>query len=240
MLADAAIIVAGWEGTHRAANWARIAKKPLLPVATFGCAAEEIYRTELDEFNAHYASRVTRNEYEQLNRVLAERSPDTLQSCAEQIVSLAERIITPRDVFVIMSFSADPDLEDAYETFCTVCSSFLFNAYRVDHHIDGNKRIIPEIIENIKRSAFIIADVSEPRPNVYYEIGWGQALNKPVIVTAKEGTKLEFDIYDIPTLYWRNQKSLREGLLQRLYRLAKKSGTVMRQRSVDDHFVDIL
>jgi hypothetical protein len=64
-LADATIFVAGWEGTHRAANWTRIAAKPLLPVATFGYAAEEVYRTELDEFVTHYGSRVSRNEYEQ-------------------------------------------------------------------------------------------------------------------------------------------------------------------------------
>ena len=46
-LADAVVLVAGWEGTHRAANWARIASKPLLPVATFRLAAAEIYGSEL-------------------------------------------------------------------------------------------------------------------------------------------------------------------------------------------------
>jgi nucleoside 2-deoxyribosyltransferase len=155
---------------------------------------------------------------------LPEHSPEALQSFAEQIVSLVERVITPRDVFVIMSFGKDLELEDAYETFCAVYSRFNFNAFRVDHHVDETKRIVHEVIDSIRRSAFIIADVSGPRPNVYYEMGWGQALGKPVIVTAKEGTKLEFDIYDIPTVYWNNQRSLREGLTKRVERIASRAG----------------
>jgi hypothetical protein len=30
---------------------------------------------------------------------------------------------------------------------------------------------VPEIVEAIQKAAFIIADVSEPKPDVYYEIG---------------------------------------------------------------------
>jgi hypothetical protein len=128
---------------------------------------------------------------------LPERSPEALQSFAEQIVWLVERVITPRDVFVIMSFGKDPELEDAYETFCAVCSRFNFNAFRVDHHVDEIKRIVHEVIDSIRRSAFIIADVSEP---------------------------LEFDIYDILTVYWNNQRSLREGLTKRVERIASRAG----------------
>ncbi len=232
MLADAVITIAGWEGTHRAANWARIAAKPLLPIATFGLAAEDIYRSELDEFEVRYASKVSRNEYEQLNRVLPERSSEAMQAFAVQVVALAERIMMPRDVFVVMSFGADPDLEDAYETFCSACAKYSFHAFRIDHHIDETKRIVHEVIENIRRCAFVIADVSEPKPNVYYELGWAQALGKPVIVTAKEGVRLEFDIYDVPTIYWKNQKTLREGLAQRLERIAEKFG---RQSARGEH-----
>ncbi|GJD63990.1 nucleoside 2-deoxyribosyltransferase [Methylobacterium frigidaeris] len=224
VLADATVLVAGWEGTHRAANWARIAAKPLLPVATFGLAAEDIYQSELDQFDLRYASRVSRSAYEQLNRVLVEHSPEALQSFAAQIIALAENIITPNSAFVIMSFGKDPDLEDAYETFSDTCSKYGFDACRVDQHIDENKRILPEIIEKIRQCAFAIVDVSEPRPNVYYELGWAQALGKPVMVTAKEGVKLEFDIFDVPTIYWSNQKTLRQGLSRRIEKIAQKFG----------------
>ena len=39
--ADVVVLIGGFEGTYRAANWAEIARKPLLPFAAFGGAAAE-------------------------------------------------------------------------------------------------------------------------------------------------------------------------------------------------------
>lgn len=223
--ADAVIIVGGWEGTRRAANWARLANKPILAVATFGLAAADIYLSELDDFKSRYGSRIKKDQYETLNAVLKDGSPEKLRSYAERLVSLAELIITPRQVFVIMSFSKDPALEDVYDTFKTACDAFRFQAFKVDEHIDpAQKRIVPEIVDSIEQSAFVIADVSEPKPNVYYELGWAQALGKPVIVTAKEGTALPFDIFDVPTIMWANQKSLRDALKAKIQKIAERAG----------------
>jgi hypothetical protein len=93
---------------------------------------------------------------------------DTVQAFAKDVVSLAERLITPTDAFVIMSFAEKGHLKDAYNTFRRVCDAMGFAAFKIDHHIDRNQRIVSGIISAIRRSAFIIADVSEPRPNVYY------------------------------------------------------------------------
>jgi hypothetical protein len=223
--ADAVIIVGGWEGSRRAANWARLAGRPILAVATFGLAAADIYQSELDDFKTRYGSRIRKDDYEILNTVLKDESPEKLRAFAERVVALAERIITPRQVFVIMSFSKDPSLEDAYDTFKSACEAFKFQAFKVDEHIDPTqKRIVPEIVDCIGQAAFVIADVSEPKANVYYELGWAQALGKPVIVTAKEGTPLPFDIFDVPTIYWNSQKSLREALRAKIQGIAQKSG----------------
>ena len=224
-LADAVVIVGGWEGSRRAANWARLAGKPILPVATFGLAAADVYSTELDSFKTRYGSRVRKDEYELLNTVLPDPTADKLKTYAQRVVSLAERIITPRQVFVVMSFSRDPGLEDAYDTFREACKTFKFEAFKIDEHIDHNQnRILPAIIEAIAQAAFVIADLSEPKPNVYYELGWAQALGKVVIVTAKEGTKLPFDVFDVPTLFWNSQKTLRESLKARIKTIAEQSG----------------
>ena len=53
--ADVVILIGGFEGTFRAANWARIAGKPLLPFTAFGGAAEKIYAQELNDFEQKYA-----------------------------------------------------------------------------------------------------------------------------------------------------------------------------------------
>lgn len=140
------------------------------------------------------------------------------------MLSLAERLITPTNVFVIMSFSETGPLIDAYNTFYRVCKENNFTAFKVDHHIDAKQRIVPSILNSIKRAAFIIADVSEPKPNVYYELGYAQALGKDIIVTAQEGTSLPFDIFDIPTLFWKSQHSLEQKLKAEIIQIAQKFG----------------
>ena len=63
------------------------------------------------------------------------------------------------------------------------------------------QRIVPTVLASIRRAAFIIADLSEPRPNIYYELGYAQALGRSIITTACEGTELPFDIFDVPTFF---------------------------------------
>jgi hypothetical protein len=222
--ADAVIILGGWDGTHYAASWARLANKPLIPVATFGLAAAEIFEDELSAFDRRYAARLSLDEYQILNRLLPDWQPDTLNAFAKDVISLAERLITPTDVFVVMSFEEKEHLKDAYNTFQRVCKENGFLAFKVDHHVDPNQRIVPAIFRSIRRSAFIIADVSEPRPNVYYELGYAQALAKNIITTAFEGTLLPFDIFDVPTLYWDCQDTLERKIQSEINRLAQKFG----------------
>jgi hypothetical protein len=140
------------------------------------------------------------------------------------VVTLAERLITPTDVFVIMSFAEKGDLKDAYNTFVRVCKTAGFTAYKVDHHFDRSQRIVPAVMNAIRRSAFIISDLSEPSMNVYYEVGYAQALGKDVVATARESTKLPFDLFDIPTIFWDSQDTLETKLKLEIGRLAPRFG----------------
>ena len=91
-----------------------------------------------------------------------------------------------------MSFAERGELKDAYNTFCLVYKDKGFRAYKVDHHIDAKQRIVPTIFDSIRRCAFVIADVTDAKPNVYYELGYARALGKTVIQTAREGINLPF------------------------------------------------
>jgi hypothetical protein len=190
-----------------------------VPVATFGLAAAEIFEDELSNFEKRYGTRLPLDDYQILNRLLPGFKPEAVESLAKDVVSVAERLITSKDVFVIMSFAERGELKDAYNTFCRVCKAEELSAFKVDNHLDKNQRIVPNIINSIRRSAFIIADVSDPRPNVYYELGYAQALGKEVITTAKEGTQLPFDIFDVPTLFWDCQDTLERKLLEEIRRI---------------------
>jgi hypothetical protein len=217
-LADVVIVIGGTEGTKCAANWSRIARKPLLPLTNFGGSAAEIFEEELKEFEATLSDRIDKSEYEILNQISSD-----FARIARDTISLAARTIISKYVFVIMSYSDDPKLCDAYESFETICKEYEYECRRVDNTslVD---RIVPEIFSNIKKAAFVIADLSEPKPNVYYELGYAQGLDKPVVITAYKGTPLPFDVADIPTIFWEGQKQLKERLREKLTALASTQG----------------
>jgi hypothetical protein len=132
-------------------------------------------------------------------------------------------MITSRHVFVIMSFSEDPKLDDAYESFQTICKEFGYECRRVDN-ASPTGRIVPEIINSIRKAAFIIVDLSESKSNVYYELGFAQGSGRECIVTAYKGTPLPFDVADIPTIFWEGQKQLKDRLREKLSAIALTQG----------------
>lgn len=54
--------------------------------------------------------------------------------------------------------------------------------------------ILKDIYESIRNADYIIADISLPNPNVYYELGFAHALNKKVILITKQIESLPFDL----------------------------------------------
>lgn len=217
-IADAVLVVGGFTGTHRATNWARISNKPLLPIPRFGGAAETIYAEELESFDERYSSRLTRDQFEDLAQLTSD--PKTF---AKLVVSLAERVQASRSVLTVMSFSDDPALLDAYESFKDVCGEFEYQCARIDEESEM-PRIMPELILQLSRCAFCIVDLSYEKANVYYELGYADGAKTPVIVTARKGTPLPFDVKDIPVLFWDSQKSLKDQLRKRIKILAAKQG----------------
>lgn len=217
-LADAVILIGGFEGTYKAANWARIAKKPLLPITRFGGTAEQIYGEELDDFESRYSQYITKSDYENLTQLTT-----PLLDFSRTIVALAEMARTSRSVFVIMSFSDDPALDDALDTFKAVCNEFKYECNRVDES-NSSGRILPAILKRIIGCAFTIVDLSVQSPNVYYELGYAEGAGKPIIVTAKKGTILPFDAKDIPVSFWENQSGLKSMLRQKVKEIAEMQG----------------
>lgn len=54
--------------------------------------------------------------------------------------------------------------------------------------------ILEDIFDNIKLADYVIADVSIPNPNVYYELGYSHALGKKVILLTQDINALPFDL----------------------------------------------
>jgi hypothetical protein len=68
-----------------------------------------------------------------------------------------------------------------------------FEIDRVDE-ISHSTLITDVILSRIAGARFIVADLTDARPNCYYEVGHAHALGKPVILLAQEGTERHFDI----------------------------------------------
>lgn len=224
-MADAVIMVRGFDGVKRAAWWARYARKPLLPVASFEGAAKEVFDQEINDFDGKYASTIEQLDYQELNSGTRDWG-----KLATAVVSLAEDLATPNKALVIMSYTqTEPvatELANAFDSFKGACEAYKYKCERVDETNTKDTSIVAEVLRKIKDSAFVIADLTELKQNVFFELGFARGLGKRVIVTAKEGTELPFDVKDIPVTFWRpiNPKGLREKLVERIQPIAEEQG----------------
>ena len=128
---------------------------------------------------------------------------------AKEVVLLVERLVTPRNVFVIMFFKTE--FEDVWTSCDEMCGEFKFQAgLDTGHNPLQGRRFVRSV--GIQKSAFVIADVSKLSANVFYELGYTRALGKKVILTAKKRTELPFDVGDVPTIFWVNRGELKDRL----------------------------
>lgn len=125
----------------------------------------------------------------------------------------ALRIIRNNDlekmIFVAMPFSNI--YNDTYAVAIQPsCSSCNYRALRIDH-LDHTADMVNKIMDSIDSSVGVIADISESRPNVLYEMGYARAKGKEIIQICsihKGRTKeilvknLPFDISHFPVTFY--------------------------------------
>lgn len=128
----------------------------------------------------------------------------------------------PGQVFIAMPMNenAQPELADTHDTLKAVCGELGLSAKRVDD-VQTNNRITDTIRDLIDASEFVIADLSDNRPNVYFEAGYAEGVGKTPVYIAKVGTDVQFDVKDYPVIFYQNQRSLRDGVTVRLRSLVE-------------------
>ncbi len=72
---------------------------------------------------------------------------------------------------------------------------------RVDE-ISGPGIIFEDIKREISESKVVIAEITAPNQNVFYELGYAHALNKPTILLARRGRELPFDIRSYRVIFY--------------------------------------
>lgn len=126
-------------------------------------------------------------------------------------------------VFVIMPFKHEFD--DIYKLgIKAACNELDYYCERVDEQVyDGS--MIERIYNQIRCADFIVADMSEKNPNVFFEVGYAFALEKRVILVTQYANDIPFDMKTyFHIIYKRNEIfQLQQNLINRIKNFKNKS-----------------
>jgi nucleoside 2-deoxyribosyltransferase len=114
--------------------------------------------------------------------------------------------------FVAMSFS--PQMKGAWTNAIEPALRRAgFRPYRVDIEPQIDK-IDTKIITEIKNSRFLVADVTQQRPGVYFEAGYALGLGLPVFWSVRKDDldNVHFDTRQYNHIIWENEVNLAEQL----------------------------
>ena len=82
-----------------------------------------------------------------------------------------------------------------------VCEDLGYKPSRVDH-VNAVDNINETIINYLKTAHMVIADMTEHNPNAFYELGFRQALELPLVPIIESGGKLPFDVMMTRTTFY--------------------------------------
>lgn len=126
----------------------------------------------------------------------------------------------PRSAFAFVAMWFDPGISDLYDkTIHPAIRDAGYEPIRVDRRETLHK-IDDEIIGEMRRSRFMVADFTGQRQSVYFEAGFMRGLGRNVIwMCSKEEIdqhKVHFDIRQYPFIGWETPEDARERLYKRI------------------------
>ncbi|MGA2794994.1 MAG: hypothetical protein ABSE69_15980 [Roseiarcus sp.] len=127
--------------------------------------------------------------------------------------------VASSQVFVAMAF--DKTMTELYDKgFFEAITGAGYAPLRIDRK-DHDEKIDDQIIAEIRRSAFMVADFTKHRAGVYYEAGFAHGLGRRVLFTCKsnELKDLHFDVRQYNTIPWDTPQDLVAPLQNRILAL---------------------
>jgi hypothetical protein len=208
---DVLITLGGDEGVLYLANLYHDAGKPVIPL-NFPITAENRGSLRLwdraltsSETNRFFRTADGSSSHNLINRLnFGPSTPVEKQVSALRYVLNALRRPT---AFAVRLLRTDHDDFKAVEDFFDgvvkpVVEEFGYEFKVVDGSNSEESIVNQEIFDNLYFSSVVVADVTGERPNCFIELGYALGRARPVMVCAKTGTRLPFDIAPVPTHFW--------------------------------------
>lgn len=136
------------------------------------------------------------------------------------LAEMEKAVTDSSQAFVAMWF--DNSMEDAWtQGIKPAIENAGYNPVRIDNQ-EYIGKIDDEIIAEIRRSRFIVADFTQgsdgARGGVYYEAGFAHGLDIPVVFTCSQDSidNVHFDTSHYNHIVWRNPEELKERLENRI------------------------
>jgi len=144
----------------------------------------------------------------------------TTSTLKKRSLALLDEIKQPI-CFVIQPFDNDGPFDKRYkETIEPALKDAKVHPLRGDD-IPGIEQVIEKVAVGIEAATICVAEVSEDNPNVWYELGYAWAHDKPTILLCERSVRnnLPFDIQHRPVIFYRTDsisgyKELEEKLIE--------------------------
>lgn len=154
---------------------------------------------------------------------------DKIEVVSKKVSPVANSIDTkkvktdPKLCFVLIPFSVR--FEGIYNVIKSVVENKGYTCLKADE-IYSNHPVIQDIIENIFKANFIIADLTEKNPNVMYELGIAHQINKQkTILISQNSNDIPFDLNYLRTFIYEDSfggiEIFQKGLIQHIDFLVK-------------------
>lgn len=82
-----------------------------------------------------------------------------------------------------------------------VCEELGYKPVRVDH-VNAVDNINETIINHLKTAPMVVADMTDHNPNAFYELGFRQALELPLVPIIETGGRIPFDVITTRTVFY--------------------------------------
>jgi len=163
-------------------------------------------------------------EEQRWGRLARSDKPYLTEELGLEIPRITNVTFRPNEAYVLMPIVGQ-ESASRYEIIKDACTSLGLFAARSD---DGAASlvILREIVKRMCEAGYLVFDLTDERPNVYFELGYAFGIGnhaENVLLIAKTGSKIHFDVAPLRVQYFESDDALRSVLATQLGRLVSDS-----------------